>query len=133
MAWRRLQRQSATCVECGDLHGIEQKVSCNAQACFPQMQVSTAMIEENTCGTVAGWPITFMGSRITVTLGGTACTFNGKLEAGVTTLGDWIQLMDGSLFGEFPLLGGPCRGQSAPTGAIRFIFSCPKCQFVLGF
>jgi hypothetical protein len=121
------------CFGCADAHGIGRMVSCESQTCFPTTETTRAMIEQSTCGQVAGWPTGFDGSAITVMRTSSTCSFEARHEGGVAVLGNWIQLVDGSMFGDFPPLGGTCRGEQAPTGAIRFIFSCPKCQVVLGF
>jgi hypothetical protein len=47
------------------------------------------------------------------------------------SLGTWTQLSDGELLAEMPDLGGVCTGLLLPTNAIRIVWSCPDCQFVV--
>jgi hypothetical protein len=46
-------------------------------------------------------------------------------------LGTWTQLADGELIGHMPALGGVCTGLYLPTDAVRLVWSCPACQFVV--
>jgi hypothetical protein len=82
-------------------------------------------VEQSTC---PGFPET--GARVTVETA-TDCGSTAHRSAGAEQLGDWFALQDGTLFGNMPGLGGPCVAHELPTGAVRTVWSCPLCQFVL--
>jgi hypothetical protein len=123
-----------SCLACGDAMGNGAATQCPTASCLFPNEIVQGTIEQSTCGAVPGWPVAFDGSRITVTVAhGATCAYQAHLEASPTELGSFEVLQDQALFGRFPLLGGTCTGVQAPTNAIRLVWSCPLCQFVLGF
>jgi hypothetical protein len=60
------------------------------------------------------------------------CSYAIRLEGATSLPGIYRQQADGTYVGQFLPFGGTCTGVQAPTGALRIIFSCPLCQFVLG-
>jgi hypothetical protein len=123
-----------SCIACGDVMGHGGSAQCPIASCLLPNEVVQGTIEQSTCGSVPGWPVPFDGSRITLAIAhGPTCGYEAHLEASPTELGSFQVLQDQTLLGQFPLLGGVCTGLQAPTNALRFVFSCPRCQLVLGF
>lgn len=125
--------------ECGDQAGstcgFDQKVGClvcpAGASCIPP-----------DCG----------GNAMRFRVEDIACVGNKPFEAGTVIDEAWdggecparFRFLDGGLFGELLLqdarglslesdvLGGACFAYELPTGAQRLLFSCPRCQVVLG-
>ena len=91
--------------------------------------MSTANVEaSSSCTTWPGTSIPFTD----VTIMRTASFQCRYLVSGAgQSLGELWRLNDIEYLAYFPGFGGWCTGRSAFTGAVRSIFNCPACQFVL--
>jgi hypothetical protein len=104
--------------------------SCPVTSC-PISTIGTSTVEDATCPFFPGTSVPFKGAQVTVTTDST-CQISGYLAAGVAPLGNWRMLSTYDYLGDFPGLGGLCTGAQLPTGALRIVFNCPDCQFVIG-
>jgi hypothetical protein len=120
--------QRPGCLFCGTT------VACPAaQACLPGAVV-TASVEAASCPTFPGTTEPFAGAQVTLTRSSpTECDYTAHEVRGVDPLGRFYQLDDGSWTAFIEGFGGTCTGVMAPTNALRIIFSCPACRFVLGW
>jgi hypothetical protein len=129
---RNCETRGSAELECRRCQAPTLETVCGADDCG-NMNVQTGEVEASTC---PAWPNTsppmpFLGSRITIS--GRACRYQAHLAAGVAELGLFRVLEDQSIIAQIPEFGGTCAGVWAPTGAVRWMISCPSCQFVLRF
>ncbi len=89
-------------------------------------------VEEATpgCALIPGTSQPFAGSPISMFATARPCSFGLQLDN--RFIGFMLRFEGGGAFASLPDFGGSCTVTEAPTGALRFIFSCPACQFVLG-
>lgn len=111
---------------------------CEGQAVCPETRCRVPggslvnQVEEATsgCAQFPGTDHAFAGSPISMFATARPCSFG--LELDNRFIGFMLRFEGGEAFATIQELGGTCTVTEAPTGAIRFIFSCPACQFVLG-
>jgi hypothetical protein len=105
--------------------------ACNASLCGPTG--ASARVEMNThgCDSYPGTTGLFNGQELQVKLLG-GCANQVALVNG-PVMGTFQELTDNELLADFAALGGRCTGGYLPTGALRVVFNCPACQFVVVF
>jgi len=89
-------------------------------------------VEEATpgCALIPGTNRPFAGSPVRLFPTARPCSLGVELDN--QFIGFMLRFKDQQAFASLQDFGGTCTVTEAPTGAIRFIFSCPACQFVLG-
>lgn len=112
------QTNDGGCIHCDTL-GTE----CRDSFC-PNSGTRNATIESSNCSPVA------VSNQVMVT-GGDGCTY--RMLLGQMDLGTFQQVGGGDFLASFPFLGGTCTGAILPTGAERWVFDCPSCEFVVRF
>lgn len=105
---------------------------CPGERCSFDAFVSTVEDATDGCVLYPGSVLAWRGARVEVMATARFCSYAIRLEGAPSLPGIYRQLEDGSYVGQFLPFGGTCTGVQAPTGALRIIFSCPLCQFVLG-
>ena len=110
----------------------QQPQSCPGQRCSFDAFVSTVEDTTDGCALYPGTALAWRGARVQVMPTARVCSYSIWFEGAMSLPGTYRQQEDGTYVGRFPLFGGTCTGIQAPTGALRIIFSCPACQFVLG-
>jgi hypothetical protein len=84
-----------------------------------------ATIDSSNCSAIA------MGTAAVVS-GGDGCNYSLTL-ANDRALGGFQEVGGGDFLATFDPLGGTCTGAILPTGAERWVFDCPTCEFVVRF
>jgi hypothetical protein len=123
-----VQPEPGACLRC------EAVTSCPAtNGCIPGSVVTT-MVEAATCPFFPGTMLPFTQVGVTFEHEATdQCSYRGHLAHGGDDFGEVFQLDKGTWYAVIPGFGGVCTGVFASTNALRLIFSCPNCQFVLGW
>jgi len=106
--------------------------SCPGERCSFDAFVATVEDATDGCALYPGTALAWRGARVQVTATARLCSYSIWFETAPALPGVYRQLEDGTYLGQFLPFGGTCTGVQAPTGALRIIFSCPACQFVLG-
>ncbi len=109
-----------------------QPASCPGERCSFDAFVSTVEDATDGCVLYPGSALAWRGARVEVMPTARFCSYAIRLEGATSLPGIYRQQADGTYVGQFLPFGGTCTGVQAPTGALRIIFSCPLCQFVLG-
>lgn len=113
------------CIECEDTF------ACPQVRCGIAEQNATIEAATEGCDVYPRTAALIPGAKARLFSTARPCSTALEIE-GVGLVGTFIEYDDFRYVGHFPELGGTCTGVQAPTGAIRFIFSCPLCQFVVG-
>jgi len=115
--------------ECAVCDGLR---TCPGMRCG--LMMSRGRIEDVTtgCFNLPGTNTPFAGAEVNLFSTARPCSTGIELTGSPSFVGAFLEHPQGDIFAFFPALGGRCSGVQAPTGAIRFIFSCPACQFVVG-
>jgi hypothetical protein len=85
-------------------------------------------VEDSTC---PGDPQSQATLALTMTGQSQECVVSVQNTDTSNAVGTWTELSQGVFLGEMPSLGGACLGQMLATNAIRIVWSCPACQFVV--
>ena len=109
-----------------------QPASCPGERCSFDAFVSTVEDATDGCVLYPGSALAWRGARVEVMPTARFCSYAIRLVGATSLPGIYRQQADGTYVGQFLPFGGTCTGVQAPTGALRIIFSCPLCQFVLG-
>lgn len=105
--------------------------ACNATMCGPASASARVEMTTHGCDSYPGMTSPFDGQELlTKPLGGCATAL--QLVNG-PDMGSFQELTDHELLADFAALGGRCTGSYLPTGALRMVFNCPACQFVIMF
>jgi hypothetical protein len=120
-----------SCLACDNLMPLP----CAAGCLISDTQAHPGRIEQaaTDCPTqFADTPDPLIGTMVTLEPTQQPCSFMLRHEGGTALLGTFRSVGLGQWLGDFPSMGGECTGIEAPTDAIRIIWSCRSCQFVLG-